>query len=364
MTARFVDPEAQDADRTVGGCVFGTPAYMSPEQAAGEAVTTASDWYAIGTMLYEALTGQLPFDGTVLEILRQKEEQEPPRPSELVRGVPDDLDQLCRALLRRDPELSPEQRRRDPALPDRATPRRAALIDAQASTATRQHGELFVGREPHLAELRRAFEDAKNGKPVSVLVHGASGIGKSALVRCFANELIRNDEAVVLRGRCYERETVPYKAFDNIIDALSRYMMRLPAEEAAELLPRNVHSLAVLFPVLRRVKAIAHARRPKHSADDARELRNQAFSALKDLLLRITDFHPLVLNIDDLQWADMDSARLLSFLIGPPDPPPLLLIGTYRRDEADNSPFLRHLASDRSADSRVPPSCASSRSTR
>ena len=93
-----------------------------------------------------------------------------------------------------------------------------------------------------------------------MLVHGVSGMGKSALVRCFANELIRGEEAVVLRGRCYERETVPYKAFDNIIDALSRYLMGLPTEEAAQMLPRNVHSLTVLFPVLKRVKAISCAR--------------------------------------------------------------------------------------------------------
>jgi serine/threonine protein kinase len=342
----FVDPEAQDADRTVGGCVFGTPAYMSPEQAAGEAVTPASDWYAVGTMLFEALTGQLPFDGSVLEILRQKEEQEPTPPSEIVRGVPDDLDQLCRDLLRRDPVRRPSGAEILHYLTGHSSPRRA--FDAQSSVISRHQSELFVGRESHLGELRCAFEATKAGKPITMLVHGVSGIGKSALVRCFANELIRADEAVVLRGRCYERETVPYKAFDNIIDALSRYMMRLPAEEAAELLPRNVHSLAVLFPVLRRVKAIAHARRPKNPTGDARELRNQAFASLKDLLLRITDYHPLVINIDDLQWADMDSARLLSFLIGPPDPPPLLLVGTYRRDEAGNSPFLQHLASDRS----------------
>src|SRR4029077_750632 len=146
----------------------------------------------------------------------------------------------------------------------------------------RQHGELFEGRKRHLAELRAAFEQCTSGKPITVLVHGFSGMGKSALVRCFANELIRNDEAVVLRGRCYERETVPYKAFDNIIDALSRYMMRLPVDEAAQLLPRNVHALTVLFPVLKRVKPIAYARRPKHQNADARELRNQAFTALKD----------------------------------------------------------------------------------
>jgi serine/threonine protein kinase len=343
----FVDPEAQDAERTVGGCVFGTPAYMSPEQATGEAITTASDWYAVGTMMYEALTGQLPFDGTVLEILRQKETREPLPPSEIVAGVPDDLDQLCRALLHRDPRKRPSSTEILRAFTGHSDP--PVIFDAQASRVLSQYGELFIGRERHVAELRDAFETTKSGKPVTVLVHGLSGMGKSALVRCFANELIRNEEAVVLRGRCYERESVPYKAFDNIIDALSRYLMRLPVEEAAQLLPRNVHALTVLFPVLKRVKPIAYARRPnKYQSADALELRNQAFAALKDLLLRITDHHPLVINIDDLQWADMDSARLLAFLMGPPDPPPLLLVGSYRRDEADNSPFLRQLLGERS----------------
>jgi serine/threonine protein kinase len=337
----LVEPEPDAAERTVGGCVFGTPAYMSPEQAAGEVVGTARDWYAIGVMLYEALTGQLPFDGSVLEILRQKETLEPPPPSTILSSVPDDLDELCRDLLRRDPSKRPSGADILRRLTGHAeTPR---VLDAQSTSAVLPQGELFVGRESHLAVLRDAFETSKAGTPVTVFVHGVSGMGKSALVRCFANELIQHDEAVVLRGRCYERESVPYKAFDNIIDALSRYLMRLPTEQAAELLPRNVHSLARLFPVLRRVKAIAHARAPKHATLEAREIRNQAFAALKELLLRISDFQPLVLNIDDLQWADMDSARLLTFLLGRPDPPPLLLIGAYRRDEAENSPFLRHI---------------------
>jgi eukaryotic-like serine/threonine-protein kinase len=344
-SSTLVEADPQDAERTVGGCVFGTPAYMSPEQAAGEPVTMASDWYSVGTMLYEALTGQLPFDGSVLEILRKKEEEEPPAPAEIARGVPEDLDQLCRELLRRDPRKRPSGPEILRHLIGHSAP--PPIFDAQASGAVRKT-EVFVGRERHLHELRDAFETAKRGKPVTVLVHGLSGMGKSALVRYFANQLIRADEAVVLRGRCYERETVPYKAFDNIIDALSRYMMQLATEEAAELLPRNIHALALLFPVLRRVKAVASARRPKNPTTDARELRNQGFMALKDLLLRITDFHPLVVNIDDLQWADMDSARLLSFLMGPPDAPPLLLIGTYRRDEAENSPFLKYLTDERS----------------
>jgi hypothetical protein len=338
------DPDARDAERTIGGCVFGTPAYMSPEQAAGEPVTTASDWYSVGAMLYEALTGQLPFDGTVLQILKAKEESQPVPPSDLLDGVPDDLDQLCRSLLRRDPQKRPHGTEIQRCLAGGSHP--AASYNAQANNPPVSYGEIFIGRERHLSVLRRAFEQASNGQPATVLVHGNSGIGKTALVRCFANELIKNEEAVVLRGRCYERESVPYKAFDDIVDALGRYMMRLPMDEATQLLPRNVHALARLFPVLKRVKAVAGAHLPIHQTDDQRELRNQAFGALRDLLLRLSDWHPLVVTIDDLQWGDMDSARLLSHILQTPDAPPILFIGTYRRDEAFTSPFLRHILGD------------------
>jgi hypothetical protein len=339
-SSTLIDAEAQDPDRTIGGTVFGTPAYMSPEQAVGEAITTASDWYSVGCILYEALAGRLPFEGTVLQILKQKEELEPPAPSEVVSGIPEDLDQLCVGLLRRTPEDRPTGAEIRRAFSGSSLP--AQLRESIPDN----HSDLFVGREPHMAMLTSAFERTKAGATSVAFVHGYSGMGKSALVRCFANELIRNGEAVVLRGRCYERESVPYKAFDDIIDSLGRYMMRLPHEEASELLPRNVTSLARLFPVLKRVRAVAHARMPLHPTTDPLEMRQQAFGALKDLLLRLSDWQPLVINIDDLQWADMDSARLLSYLLGPPDPPPVLFVGVYRREEAATSAFVRHTLAD------------------
>jgi serine/threonine protein kinase len=334
------EPETQDPEKTMGGTPFGTPAYMSPEQAAGEPITPASDWYSVGCILFEALTGRLPFEGSVLQILKQKEEQEPPPPSHFVSGVPEDLDELCGALLHRRAEERPSGIYLQRWLTGSSAP------PPSLDTTSDIRPELFIGRGPHLSMLSAALARASAGKTSVVFVHGYSGMGKTALVRAFTNQLNRDGQALVLRGRCYERESVPYKAFDDVVDSLSRHMMRLPTEQASELLPRNVHSLARLFPVLKRVRAVAQARVPLHPSSDPTELRNQAFGAFRDLLLRLSDWQPLVIRIDDLQWADMDSARLLSYLLGPPDPPPVLFIGIYRSEEAVTSAFVRHMLGD------------------
>ncbi len=327
---------APDYTHTVDA--VGTPAYMSPEQGAGLPLTEASDWYNVGAMLYQALTGRLPFAGPLLEVMRQKQGCEPAPPRELVQDVPGDLDALCRDLLRRDPEKRPSgpevlRRLRGVAVPVAA----AGLAPAAPPVAVP-----FVGREAHLEALRDAFRTLKGGRALTVAVHGGSGMGKSALVRHFLEELRAEDgEAVILSGRCYERESVPFKALDALVDALSRYLRHLPSAQAEALLPHDILALARVFPVVRQVGAVNRARRAVLAIPDSQELRRRAFAALRELLVRLADRRPLVLFIDDLQWGDVDSATLLEDLLRPPDPPALLLIGCYRSEEAETSVLLQ-----------------------
>ena len=316
----------------------GTPAYMAPEQAAEQPLTEASDWYSVGVMLYESLTGALPFSGTAFEVLRRKQVDDAPAPRTLVPDVPADLDALCLDLLRRRPERRPSgaevlRRLRPPDAP--------AEVVAPAPLAPPPSSAPFVGRVEELARLREAYAILRSGQAITVSVNGSSGMGKTALVRRFLDELRRESPVpVLLSGRCYERESVPYKAFDSVVDALSQYLRRLPPSVVEALLPHDVLALVRLFPVLRQVQGVTRARRTVLDIPDSQEQRRRAFAALRDLLVRLADRGPVVIVMDDLQWGDADSSALLEGLMKPPDSPALLLIGCYRTEEATTSPLL------------------------
>jgi serine/threonine protein kinase/tetratricopeptide (TPR) repeat protein len=330
------DVKAFEKKMTFGG----TPAYMAPEQIAEQPAAEASDCYAIGVMLYEALTGTLPFSGNFYSMLMQKRSTDPRPPVELVRTIPEDLSSLCEELLRRDPARRPTAA----SIVQRMASRQERAI-VQAMTLSRPRETPFIGRIAQLEQLEDAFAATeRRGIPITVMLSGSSGMGKSALVRYFLHEVLRRDPTVVaFAGRCYEQESVPYKAVDSLIDDLARYVKRVSPLEAKALLPTDVAALTRLFPVLQELEHVTKARRKPVDIRDSQELRRRAFSALRELMSRMADDRRVILFLDDVQWGDRDSASLLAELLRAPDAPPLLVICAYRSEEAESSPLLSEL---------------------
>ncbi len=309
--------------------LVGTAWYMAPEQAISSDCGPEADWYALGVILYEALTGTLPHAGrSTVEVLMKKQQYSPPPPRTRNPDVPKDLDELCIDLL----STSREERPGVDAILERLGASPAPEVGPYAISSPVSLSAPFVGRARELAVLQQAYESVREGNAVTVLIHGESGLGKSMLAQHFTDELLSEAalSPVVFRGRCHEREYVPYKAFDGIVDALCRYLRGVSDADAAALLPLHAALLPRLFPVLARVPGIAHAPRPKREVLDPLDFRSLVFESLRDLLARLAERRPLVLLIDDYQWADADSRALLHEILSPPDVPPLLLLVTSR----------------------------------
>ncbi len=211
-----------------------------------------------------------------MDVLLAKREEDPPPPRELVAEVPEDLNQLCVDLLQRNPEDRPTVE----AILQRLTAAGSETCRNTVAAAASIEKTPLVGRDEHLATLQTCYREMEQGQPVLVFVHGNSGMGKSTLLQEFCDRVRRQGSAVILSGRCYEQESVPFKALDSLIDSLCNYLRRLPHGEAVGLMPRDIQALMRVFPVLGRVEAVYDAPRRSLEGLDQQELRRRAVSAL------------------------------------------------------------------------------------
>ncbi len=314
--------------------VVGTSAYMAPEQATGRPVSPASDWFAVGVMLYQTLCGESPFHGSFRETTDAKLSRAFRRPGEIADDVDPSLEELTLALLAVDPVERPNSAQILSRLSAGKSTVRAPGRDAQLAAS-------FYGRRDEQARMEEAMATALSGNVAFALVHGASGVGKSTLIQHYVLGLDGGE--LILRGRCYEQESVPYKAIDSAVDALCEHLLSLPRKDLSDMLPSDISLLAQLFPVINRLNERVLFPAASTGASDARRIRRRSVQAMRELLGHLRGERPVILTIDDLQWGDIDSISLLGEIFAAPDPPPVLVLCTYRREYRDRSPCLAAL---------------------
>jgi predicted ATPase len=195
---------------------------------------------------------------------------------------------------------------------------------------------VFVGRQPQLELLGGLRNAALEGSLRTALLAGEPGIGKTRLAAEIARHA-HEEGAVVLFGRCDEDLGVPYQPF---AEALRSYVAACPSVELAAQAGQRAGELARLVPEL----GERLGTRPPTTGDPEAE-RDRLFEAVVSLFAAASRARPLVLVLDDLQWAAKPTLLMLRHLLRSREPTRVLVIGTYRDTELDRShPLAEMLA--------------------
>ncbi|MET0406312.1 MAG: AAA family ATPase, partial [Cystobacter sp.] len=333
----------------------GTARYLSPEQAGllNRPVEAPSDLYALGAVLFEALSGHPAFDGTsVGEVLRQHLTARPRLRATGVE-VPRALEEVVARLLQTDPQ-------------DRYQSAESALADLRAIEQALARGEQdpelvtgahdtrhsltepsFVGRHDELALMERELERARAEPGRLLVVEAESGGGKSRLLEEFATRAPRH-RAWLIEGQAVAHAALrPFQLFGDVAAGITQAALERPelAERLRERLREQAVALCTVLPQLVPVL------RPEQQSLGPESLgASRAIAALTALLGALgTESEPAMVLFDDCQWADEPTLKALEgFQQGPlrEGPGHVLLVIAFRGEEVGSEHPLRRLQPD------------------
>jgi predicted ATPase/signal transduction histidine kinase len=326
--------------------IVGTLGYVAPEQTGrtGRTVDQRADLYAVGATLYEMATGSPPFKGAdALQLIHDTLVREPVAPSQVDPRVPLGLSDIILHLLAKAPEQRYQSAegllhdlRRLRGEPEKG-PGRPFKLGERDFAARLVAPARLVGRGPELSMLRTALADALCTPRRTVLIEGAAGVGKSALI----NELRPVVSAaggwfVSVKFDQYQKDGARTEAMTQALRALGRMLLAQPASEVATQRRRILDKLgrsAALITHLLPEFALLLGPQPELVEVDPRQAELRLQQVAVDLLGAVASpERPLVMVLDDLQWAGAVSLRAFERAMTDPGPRGLLLVGAYRAD--------------------------------
>jgi PAS domain S-box-containing protein len=351
-------PREQQALRAPA-LIEGTYAYMSPEQTGrmNRAIDYRTDFYSLGVTIYQMLTGVLPCEGhDPLEWVHCHIAREPKSPTELNSAVPQAVSDLVMKLLAKNAE-------------DRYQSAEGLLVDLERCLAQWESGgtigpfhlaerdrsekfqvpQKLYGREREVSVLMQAYERVvSEGSSELCLVSGYAGIGKTSVVHELYRPVVR-DRGYFIEGKFdqYKRD-IPYFAVAQAFRNLAQQILA-ESEERVDALKRRILEAVglngrLIVEFIPPVALIIGEQPPVVDLPAIESLRrfNTVFQRFVGAVA--TAVHPLVLFLDDLQWIDPASLKLIQHVITHPDTRHLLWIGAYRDNEVPPShPLMRAL---------------------
>lgn len=335
-------------------------AYMSPEQTGrmNRSLDYRSDYYSLGLLLFELLTGQPPFTANnTLEWVHSHISRLPPAPHTVFEDIPEALSDIVLKLLAK----SPEERYQSSLGLLHDLSRCATSIEQDLpllpfTLGEKDHLQKFLipqalyGRERELQELLGLFEQAVEGRSRFCLVHGYSGVGKSALVNEIDRYQIRERGFLVQSKFDQFQQSEAYSALAATFRALVQQIMLEPDNQLdcwrTELLGALGPNGALVIDLVPELALIIGEQPPVTELPPS-ESRNRLQLVLTAFLRVFAgEGHPVVLFLDDLQWSDTPTLDLIRRIVTSRDQSHLLLIGAYRSNEVGPGHPLRLLLDD------------------
>ena len=323
--------------------------YISPEQTGrmNRVLDYRSDFYSLGVTLYELFSGRVPFHSReAMEIIHAHIARQPPSPDEIEPQVPGVLSRMVMKLMAKRAEARyqshsglttdllacVEQLENQGSLSDFPLGRQDVPKELQIAPG-------LYGREDEITALEAALERVSQGGSEMVLISGSAGVGKTALVGEIYKSVAQKNGFFISGKFDQLRHNIPYSA---LIQALRELIREVSAEDKSGMERWKSRIRAALGPsgqlITRVIPELEQVIDPQPPLPEmgALESRNRFTAVLLDFIdLFCEKTHPLVIFLDDLQWVDADTLKLVERIAQDPERKPLLFLGAYRDNEVE-----------------------------